>query len=256
MDQSIFLSIATFAIGVFLGFLNNILVSKKKISKNWHWGIYVLYIGLIVFGIIACIIGSSAWGIALIIMGAIALWISYYMLNKLNDNLLEATKLVPQVIEFTEKAKLDEIRLLGGDLNFFGENPSDMDTNEQYIQLRNKNFDKISILCKKPQNKKNRVRYGKILSDFGDVVEFRYYTADAPDPQIRGRIKKKLSPDIWVGLLYERVNENQYRTFEEDISEDKGSLVHLKFWELLWRHSHKISKQDKEEILSAYNKHS
>ena len=72
-----------------------------------------------------------------------------------------ANELAPKVNEFTKNSDKKNIRLLAGDLNFFGNAPSDMDKDAQYTCLKNENFRLIQILCFRPIDNTQKIRYGK-----------------------------------------------------------------------------------------------
>lgn len=236
ISNEFFLNIILFVGGGFVGLLNNILTTKGGFSKKWQSLIYIIATIAIILGIIGIFLGYLTYSIAAIIIGLIDFFGSYFLLNKI-DSTCKTKDLVPKVIKFTETAHKDEIRLWAGDLDFFGNDITEMENNSQYIQLKNKNFDKICILCKRPKinDTKTIRRYGKMLTDFNDVVEFKFYNDSSPDLHIRGRIKRKLCPDVFVSLIYEKIDTNKYKTIEEDVTKSDSSEVYLKIWDLSWR---------------------
>lgn len=250
------ISYITFVAGIFSGLLNNILTSKGKIAQKWQYILYVLGLILLFWGIYALYIDNEKYkilGCVAIIISLIHIIGSYYLLN-LFDEIIKTSKLVPRVIEFTENAKSDEIRLWGGDLNFFGNSVLEMEKNEQYNQLKNKRFEKILILCKRPRNNESKKCYGKILNEFTEVVEFKFYNEiNSPDLHIRGRIKRKYSPDIFVALVYERVNSNSYKTIEEDITKEGCNMIYVKIWEMSWKHADNLTDTEKHDLLNIFS---
>lgn len=257
MDSSTFITSLTFVAGVFFGLLNNVLTSKGNFSQKWQYVLYVLGSVLFVLGLFALSKDYETYkavGWACIITSVVYTLGVYYLLN-IFVGLIHASKLVPRVINFTENAKSDEIRLWGGDLNFFGASVIEMEANEQYKQLKNKKFDKILILCKKPKNNELKKCYGKIINDFKDAVEFKFYNEEtSPDLNIRGRIKRKYSPDIFVAFIYERIDSNRYKAIEEDMTKQDCNMIYVKIWEMSWKHADYLSEIDKKNFLKLFSK--
>jgi hypothetical protein len=206
-------------------------------------GLIAISIGIYLFIFYSSIGNVNGW---ISIGSGGVLLIMTFIFSK-NIDVIDTKNIVPKVIKFTETAKKDEIYLLGGDLDFFG-NPKDMDGDKQYKQLINKKFNKILILCEKPTQSDTEQRYGKILKDFNHNVEMRFYNCNAQDAHIRGRIKWKLSPHIQQSLIYERIDSNKYRIIEEDITCKEGNIgnPYVNIWDLLWKSAEILSDSDKQ----------
>jgi len=223
------------------------------------WRIYPYHL-FYVFCLLAIVVGiyqlfqdvTSLAGWIVVSVGIVALFVAF-LIHK-NTNIIETKKIIPKVIKFTDDAKSDEICLLGGDLNFFGDDIANMDNDKQYKQLKEKDFDKLLILCKKPKQTDNILiqRYGKILKDFSNKVEIRFYNEKSKDAHIRGRIKWKLSPHIQQALIYERIQKNQYRIKEEDIVCENANIgnPYVLIWDLLWENAEKLSDAEKDHWMS------
>ena len=220
------------------------------------WRIYPYHL-FYLFCVIAIVIGVfqlfqenesnlACW--ILIGVSVVALIATYFIFK--NTDIIETKKIIPKVIKFTDDAKSDEICLLGGDLNFFGDDVANMDNDKQYKQLKAKDFDMLLILCKKPKQTDDILiqRYGKILNDFSNKVEIRFYNEKSKDAHIRGRIKWKLSPHIQQALIYERIQKGQYRIKEEDIACENANIgnPYVLIWDLLWENAEKLSDDEKD----------
>ena len=88
-------------------------------------------------------------------------------------NIFKSTELDTPVNKFTSNADKNDIKLFGGDLNFLGNSPSEIDNNKQYTHLKSLAFKKISILCETPHTQIQKIRYGKILYEM-PYVELRF----------------------------------------------------------------------------------
>ncbi len=139
-------------------------------------------------------------------------------------------KLNPIVNSFTRNADKKNIKLLAGDINFFGNSPHEMENNSQYTCLREENFKNIQILCTSPTKTEEKIRYGKILNDFPHV-ELKYYRPTHADLNIRGRIKTLNNvPNL---LIYNKVSSGIYEAIETNMGNSDGALYdHI--WNLIW----------------------
>jgi hypothetical protein len=140
------------------------------------------------------------------------------------------TELDPIVNKFTRDADKHNIKLLAGNLDFFGANESQMDNQSQYNCLRREGFKQIQILCTRPKTIADKFRYGKILNDFLGA-ELRYYRPSAADLNVRGRIKTL--GNVPRLLIYNKVSAGVYEALELDTAATQGVLyTHL--WNLIW----------------------
>lgn len=139
-------------------------------------------------------------------------------------------ELDPIVNKFTEKADKDNIRLLAGDINFFGNYPNEMEANAQYSCLKKEGFREIQILCWKPGTNKEKIRYGKLIDDFPQV-KLKYYKPLKADLKIRGRLKT--FNNVTHLLIYNKVQPGVYEALETDTANSSGAMYnHL--WDLIW----------------------
>lgn len=147
------------------------------------------------------------------------------------------------IIAFTNHAKENGLKLFGGDLNFFGV-VNTMEQNGQYLQLRNKKFHSIQVLCENPKlisdlekRKEAILRYGKLYCTFTDVIELRYYGKAAPDLSIRGRIKYDFSGSLRV-LLYHKIAPGKFKPIEYTPL-DRENNFYVELFDHLWKHATK-----------------
>jgi hypothetical protein len=139
-------------------------------------------------------------------------------------------KLNPIVNSFTINADKKNIKLLAGDINFFGNSPHEMEKNSQYNCLRGENFKNIQILCTSPKTTEEKIRYGKILNDLPQV-ELKYYRPSHADLMIRGRMKTLNNvPNL---LIYNKVSSGVYEAIETNMSNSDGTLYNH-IWDLIW----------------------
>lgn len=182
-----------------------------------------------------------------IILGVILLLTSKKYLFE--QNIYKSSELDPKVNTFTEDADKKEIKLFGGDLNFLGEYPPDLDVNNQYIHLRAMRFQKVLILCEFPKSRTQEMRYGKILSDITGA-ELRFYNPDSADLRVRGRIIQVNGVDRL--LIYKKIKSKVYRAIKTDTADSEGALYN-NIWQLVWSLAHQPSNDDIAKYKSLLN---
>jgi hypothetical protein len=155
-------------------------------------------------------------------------------------------ELNPIVIKWTAKADKDEIKLFGGDLDFFGKTPGEMAGNSQYTNLCSMEFGKVYILCEEPNDATKKIRYGKILSDL-PTAELRFYHPLKADLKVRGRIIQMNGS--YRLLIYLRVDKNLYKAIETDTADSTGALYN-NIWDLTWS----MANQPDVSQLESYKK--
>lgn len=99
----------------------------------------------------------------------------YYFTAK--SDLRSRKKINQEIINFTKLADTkQEIRLFGGDLNFFG-NVIDNSilNNEQFLQLKEMDFHKIRVLCIQPNNEEDKLRLGFLQHEFGNKIQIKFF---------------------------------------------------------------------------------
>jgi len=149
----------------------------------------------------------------------------------------------------TDIADRNDIKLLGGDLNFFGGTPEKMEQNIQYSCLRNKKFQKILILCEKPKGNKTKICYGKILTDFKDEVELKFYDPDEADLRIRGRLFK--ISGVSKLLIFKKTEKSKYKAITTDTAKEEGALYN-NLWDLIWSLAKSPTQVQKDEYLKLF----
>lgn len=228
---------------------------RQQFKEYWKfynfYFLYIIYLFSIILGIwhLTHRPTDTITGWVVIISAIAACVITFFSFR--DNRFLKLKNIAPKIIQFTEDAKNDEICLLGGDLNFFGEFDN-MDENKQYRQLKEKEFNRILILCQRPKSINVQKRYGKILKDFTDVVEIRYYDNNAADKHIRGRIKWKLGSHIQQALIYQRIDKNRYQVKREDITCDDANLgtPYIYLWSFLWNNAKQMLENEKQNLLN------
>lgn len=221
-------------LGAFFGVLRS-----KIFATRTKTGLHYFFYGFSIIVFLASITsGFIYWsdfslfgiiGSVLAIFSSIALFIftKRYLLVK---DVYHTSELDHIVNSFTANGDKNEIKMFGGDLNFFGNTPSDMDNNAQYHYLRSLEFNKISILCEEPNDNTKKIRYGKILHDMPET-ELRFYNPKEADLKVRGRMIKVQGSDKL--LMYTRVKSKHYQALETDTGNSGGALYN-NIWNLVW----------------------
>jgi hypothetical protein len=245
---------AFFILGGFLGLLGNWLISTQK-QEGWT---YVFYIISGAFIILAIVLAFSFWneinnwlGISFLIIllfGALATII--FIKKKIQaKNIYSTEEAGPRINEFTELADTNEIKLFGGDLNFFGKSQSEIDSNSQYIKLRTKEFSRINIICEEPRSLETRLRYGKILTDLPQT-ELRFYNPEHADLRIRGRIAKVSGSSRL--LMFNKLKPKTYQIIQTDTSNSSGAMYE-NIWKLVWDLATKVKEEETRSFKKLYS---
>lgn len=162
----------------------------------------------------------------------------------------KTSELDPIVNKFTKNADKDNIRLLAGDINFFGNSPKEMDSNSQYSCLKEEAFREIQILCWKPKDTNEKIRYGKIINDFPQV-KIKYYKPPKADLKIRGRLKTL--NNVTHLLIYNKVQSGIYEALETDTANSSGAMYnHL--WDLIWNSAEDATKDELQEYSDLFRR--
>ncbi|TDH18249.1 hypothetical protein EXU57_24025 [Segetibacter sp. 3557_3] len=237
--------------GAFLTALRAKLANTKK--KNWlHISFYILATVIIIASIITGFVFRSEiakpnwYAIAVltiaIISSVLLLWVTRKFLAGKHQYTIE--ELNPVVNAFSKNADKGNIKLLAGNLDFFGKSLSEIDCHPQYICLKGEDFRQIQILCTEPVTNEDRMRYGKIITDF-ETVQLRYYRPSSADLKVRGRIKTL--NNVARLLIYNKVTPGRYEALELNTAETDGALYsHL--WGLIWE----IAKEPTPTELAEY----
>jgi hypothetical protein len=233
---TIFIAITSISIGVFFGVLGNRLVSINN-KSGWKWAFYILGILSITA---PAIIGYLEWSLinasnlllAIFIFSILSGFLVLISTKRILDKkqVFNSNELDPIVNDFTSKADKNEIKLFGGDLNFFGNSPQEIDVNKQYTHLRSLQFHHVLILCETPNNQIQRIRYGKILSELHGA-ELRFYNPKEADLRVRGRIIRMNGSTKL--LMYNKERSKVYKAIETDTSDSNGALYN-NIWDLVW----------------------
>ncbi|MDX2046614.1 MAG: hypothetical protein SFU87_07490 [Chitinophagaceae bacterium] len=221
-------------------------INSTKVKNNLHWAFYGVCAIVFLAAVGTLIICWNEliydpetqkvkfkWleiGIIIICMISSFLLFLFTKKNLAGKHHYTIAELNPIVNSFTKNADKKNIKLLAGDINFFGNSPHEMENNSQYICLRGENFKKIQILCTAPKTNEEKIRYGKILNDFPHV-ELKYYKPPQADLMIRGRMKTLNNvPNL---LIYNKVSSGIYEAIETNMGNSDGALYNH-IWELIW----------------------
>jgi hypothetical protein len=223
--------------GAFLTALRAKLANTRK--KNWLHIIFYVVAGVVIIGTVVSIIDfwseimAPDWYAIVVVLIALSfsialVWVTTKFLT--GKYQFTTTELDPVVNAFSRNADKGNIKLLAGNLDFFGRSEHEIDRHSQYICLREESFRQIQILCTSPITNEDKMRYGKILTDFS-TVELRYYKPPAADLKVRGRIKTL--NNVTRLLIYSKVDGHRYEALELDTADTSGALYsHL--WNLIW----------------------
>jgi hypothetical protein len=257
MSQSeiitLFLALSLCSLGVFLGTIGNKIVTVKY-TTNWKWSFYI-FSGLSIIGsiIFSCmffleIVFINFFISGVLLISGMGLFVfTYKYLDR--RYIYKTTELDPIINKFTEESDKNEIKLFGGDLNFFGNAPSDLDKNSQYNFLKASNFKRTLILCEEPRDSLTKIRYGKLLHELKGV-ELRFYNPDTADLRIRGRMKE--TQGVVKLLIYSKVtNTSKYQTIETDTANSDGAL-YKNIWNLIWSLANKIDTSQQTEYIRLF----
>lgn len=234
-STSILLAVTSICIGALLGVVGDRLNNSVENSR-WKYLFYFIGIGTIIHaGILAWLMKDSLSQVDIYIVvfafvsGILTIGYTYKKLEIKSVFAIE--ELDPIINSFTSKGDKKEIKLFGGDLNFFGNSVIDIDGNNQYNHLKAQHFKRILILCEAPKKSlETKIRYGKILRDMPNT-ELRFYNPDRADLKVRGRIiETQEGPRL---LMYTKVQSRLYRALETDIANSNGFLYN-NIWNLVW----------------------
>jgi hypothetical protein len=235
-------------IGAILGIIANKATSAKANSK-WKFTYYIISAlsEIVPIYIIISLGLNKVFDSLYIIVGCCACIISpailYLIARKhlIKDDIYDTAQLDPIVNEFTSNADKTNIRLFGGDLNFFGRGPVEMRDNAQYKCLLNEEFRSIHVLCECPCDNQTRIRYTQILKDFSERIQLKFYHPDNADLKIRGRIKT-LNNVVHL-LIYTKVGPRKYSAIETDKANSHGALYDG-IWDLVWDLASPLKEED------------
>ncbi|MCB0518180.1 MAG: hypothetical protein H6577_06410 [Lewinellaceae bacterium] len=187
--------------------------------------------------------------IALSLLSSIGLiWVTFkFLVGKYQYTV---DKLNPIVNKFSRNADKENIKLLAGDLDFFGKTKDEIDKNSQYQCLKDENFKKIQILCTPPISYGDKERYGKIITDF-PRAELRYYKPSHADLKVRGRIKTL--NNVPMLLIYNKILPGQYQAIELNTAETEGAH-YSGLWNLIWELADTPTQEQLSEYREIYQK--
>ena len=249
----IILTCGSVSLGALLGVLRSKIFASKENNKL-HYCFYTFSI-LTALGCVIVAIKywakADSFSIGILIatfLLSIVLWLAT---NKFLffKNIFKTTELDPIVNKFTSNADKNDIKLFGGDLNFLGNSPSEIDNNKQYSHLKSLSFKKVSILCETPHTQIQKIRYGKILYEM-PYAELRFYEPEIADLKVRGRIIQVQG--VTKLLMYTKIKSGIYQSLETDTANSNGALYN-NIWELAWSLALKTNEQDIKGFISLYN---
>lgn len=249
-----FLAFASISLGAFFGALGNRLVTVNN-KTNWKWAFYILGIVSILSGVIGCIFIKSEsiflYYLTIILLISSGILLIFFTKKYIDIKyIFKTSELYPIINKFTESSDRKAIRLFGGDLNFFGNEPTEMDKNEQYNFLKSLKFKSTLILCEEPGDTSTKIRYGKILQELNNV-ELRFYHPEEADLLIRGRMKT--ISGVEKLLIYSKIESGKYHAIETDTANSNGALYN-NIWKLIWSLATRLSSQQKTEYKDLYMK--
>jgi len=252
---TILLSGASISLGAFFGALRSKIFASRNKTKL-HYSFYGFSILLFVTSIIFLCkywndFFSPNWFGIIVLFIAILSSLALFFLTKkflVIKDTFHTSELDPIINKFTESADRDEIKLFGGDLNFFGNTPADIDRHPQYSSLRAHQFRRILILCEEPNDNSKKIRYGKILHDMPQT-ELRFYEPQKADLKVRGRIIK-INGSIKL-LMYNRIESKVYQALETDTANSNGAL-YSNIWELIWSLAIVPTAEQRQEYRNLY----
>lgn len=227
------------AAGAFLGVLRSKLFSTKTENK-FHYAFYICG-SITLFGTALAIIFNTSeifnppnWFAIIALTLAVGFSIALIIFTKKHlviKTIYKIKELDPIVNKFTSNSDKNEIKLFGGDLDFLGKSPSEINGNIQYTHLKSLGFKKISILCEEPKDITTKIRYGLLYHD-NPNIELRFYQPDKADLKVRGRIKK-LNNTIKLLLYTKAETVGSYKILETDTANANGALYE-NIWQLVW----------------------
>lgn len=251
--MKLILSGASISFGALLGVLRSKIFASKENNKL-HYIFYSFSILILLLSIPGAIIYKkdlNAFNTTVIISAIIFSALLFLATNKflIFKNVFKTKALDPIVNKFTANADKNDIRLFGGDLNFFGNSTQEIDVNKQYTHLRSLEFKKISILCETPHTQLQRIRYGKILSEM-PYVQLRFYEPAIADLKVRGRIIQVQG--IIKLLMYTKIKDGLYQSIETDTANSSGALYN-NIWELAWALASTPTPSEIQNYISLFN---
>lgn len=239
--------------GAYLTALRAKLANTKK--KNWlHLSFYItatlLLFGALIFSLTHWDkIKEPNWFAIIVLISAIVfsvalIWVTKkFLAGKYQYTISE---LNPVVNAFSSNADKHNIKLLAGNLDFFGKSVGEIDQHPQFLCLKAEGFQQIQILCTKPVSNEDKLRYGKIITDL-PAIQLRYYKPVEADLKVRGRIKTL--NNVTRLLIYTKVSPGRYEALELNTAENDGALyTHL--WNLIWE----LAESPTEDQLKEYRR--
>lgn len=248
----VILTCASISLGAILGVLRSKIFAAKDNNKLHY--IFYVFCTIVVLGSI--LVGIIYWNklesfdVGVLIAGILISSLLWMATNKylFFKNIFKTTELDPIVNKFTSNADKNEIKLFGGDLNFLGNSPSEIDNNKQYTHLRSLAFKKVSILCETPHTQIQKIRYGKISYEL-PYAELRFYEPESADLKVRGRIFQVQG--VTKLLMYTKIRSGIYQSLETDTANSNGALYN-NIWELAWSLAQRPSANDIESYKSLF----
>ncbi|WP_028523264.1 hypothetical protein [Runella limosa] len=227
-------------IGVFFGLLANTLTQRNQKFKKWTFLFYLL--GIVPVG---CSIffmkenlnnpdNSKLWFGFIILIVCVLYQVFIYLILNYDDRVYSPKELDLIIRKFTENSKIDTMRMFAGDLNFFGTDIKSIKNNAQFKQLYDLEFRRIQILCRRPKNEQEEIRYGMIVKEINNI-ELRFYNKNIEDLKVRGRITKH-APSVDAISIYERIAAKKYRVIESDVNHFDCGLF-IKIFKLVWHNA-------------------
>ncbi len=246
---------ASLCLGAYLAAIRS-RISSLKIRNSLHYSFYVVSFLIFTSSLVTIFLQWNKliepdWFGIIVLVAALTSSILLFLFTKrsiVGKHQYKTKELDPIVNAFTENADKKNIKLLAGDINFFGNYPKDMEENSQYKCLKKESFREIQILCIEPTTNEGKTRYGKIISDLPGV-ELKYYNPPQADLLIRGRLKTL--NNVTHLLIYKKIESGIYEALELDTANSSGALYNY-IWNLIWELAKSPSQEQLREYINLY----
>jgi hypothetical protein len=174
-DKSIYFNYLLMTVSVLATFLS----ANTKISKIRKSGyIFCVFLTLIILTKFIYNIVNVQFTFAIVLL-MISSLIYYFIIT--SSDVISRSKIDKMIQKFTTQALWNkDIKLFGGDLNFFGNVKSNtIIRNKQLLQLINMKFTNIKVLCIKPNgiinDEEDMLRLGFLVKTFNDKIKIKFF---------------------------------------------------------------------------------
>lgn len=253
-------------VSIILAILHNKNLVSSHRFHQWKIIFYLIGIGILIKGAISLSKDyKDYYSLGIVVASSLYLLITYYFLNisykpenvaltynePIEEKAMPKEELNKQVIDFMKYSN-GEIRLWGGDFSFFG-NLNGINKHPQYAELEERKFEKMLVLGKRPDTEPKKARFGKMLNDFKDKIEFRFYNDHKfPDLKVRGLLGREFGDkNNEIAIIYKQLKSDEY-TLVGSYDDKKGGEIYIKLWGFAWSRADSITLNEKKEFLKNY----